>query len=99
MHTQQYYFYIMTNKGNNVFYAGISVALAKRVYQHKQKLDLMSFTAKYNITKLVYYEIYYDPQEAIKREKQIKGGSRKQKIPLIEKLNPSYEDLYEKILD
>jgi len=56
------------------------------------------FTAKYNINKLIYYEVYIDINEAIKREKQIKGGSRKKKIDLIKKSNPTFRDLYEDIV-
>lgn len=67
------------------------------MYQHKNK-SVSSFTSKYNINKLVYYEIYNDPNEAIKREKQIKGGSRRKKIDLIKKLNPTIRDLYEEII-
>lgn len=73
---QQYYVYIMTNKGNTVLYTGITRDLKKRVYQHKEKL-VDGFTQKYNITKLVYYEVFEDPENAISREKQIKAGSRK----------------------
>ncbi|MFW6146760.1 MAG: GIY-YIG nuclease family protein [Thermodesulfobacteriota bacterium] len=66
----------MTNKGNTVLYTGITRDLKKRVYQHKEKL-VDGFTQKYNITKLVYYEVFEDPENAISREKQIKAGSRK----------------------
>ena len=86
----------MTNKRNTVLYTGVASNLAKRVYQHKNKL-VSGFTAKYNVNKLVYYEIYEDIIEAIKREKQIKGGSRQDKINLITKNNPNYKDLYNKI--
>lgn len=90
------YIYIMTNKVNTVFYTGVTDDLVKRAYQHKYKLT-GGFTAKYNINKLVYYEVYEDITEAIKREKQIKGGSRKKKIALIIKNNPDFKDLYEEI--
>ena len=68
----------------------------RRVYEHKEKL-VEGFTGKYNINKLVYYEIYDDPQSAIAREKQIKGGSGAKKIGLIESMNEGWKDLYEVI--
>lgn len=90
------YIYILTNKINTVFYTGVTGNLVQRVWQHKNK-TADSFTAKYNVGKLVYYEIYEDIEEAIKREKQIKGGSRKKKIELIVKNNPEFKDLYDEI--
>ncbi len=93
----QYYIYLMTNPGNQVIYTGVTSNLIKRVYEHKSKL-IEGFTKKYNVCKLVYYEIFGDINEAIKREKQIKAGSRKKKIDLINSINPSWEDLYESIL-
>lgn len=98
MNSKQYFVYILTNKRNNVFYTGITDNLPGRIFQHKQKTDPSSFTAKYNVSKLVFYEVYSEAIEAITREKQIKAGSRKKKISLIEEINPGYEDLYEKIL-
>ncbi|MBU3965284.1 GIY-YIG nuclease family protein [Patescibacteria group bacterium] len=82
----------MTNKLNTVIYAGVTGDLAKRAYEHKNKL-VKGFTSKYNITKLVYYEIYNNIIDAISREKQIKGGSRKKKIDLIKKENSEFKDL------
>ena len=67
------------------------------MYQHKNKM-VAGFTSKYNIIKLVYYEVYRDINEAIKREKQIKGGSRQEKIDLIKKINPTFKDLYQDII-
>ena len=86
----------MTNKMNTVLYTGITGNLIKRAYEHKQKL-VQGFTKKYNINKLVYYEIFDDPENAIAREKQIKAGSRKRKIALIESKNPEWKDLYDEI--
>ena len=86
----------MTNKRNNVLYTGITNNLAKRVYEHKEKL-VSGFTKKYNINKLVYYEMLDDIYYAIKKEKQIKGGSRQKKIGLINSLNPQWKDLYDEI--
>ncbi len=86
----------MTNTHNTTLYTGITDNLKKRIYEHKQKL-IDGFTKRYNITKLVYYEIYDDPTNAIKREKQIKGGSRRKKNDLIKGTNPKWEDLYNNI--
>ena len=77
-------------------YAGITSDLKKRVYQHKNKL-IIGFSSKYNVNKLVYYEIFEDPENAILREKQIKAGSRKNKIKLIENFNKGWNDLYDEI--
>ena len=93
----QYYIYIVTNYTNKVLYTGVTNSLINRIYQHKHKL-VSSFTSKYNINKLVYYEIYEDPQTAISREKQIKAGSRKKKIDLVNSVNPDWNDLYDTIL-
>ncbi|MFA6096304.1 MAG: GIY-YIG nuclease family protein [Candidatus Paceibacterota bacterium] len=92
MKTNQYYLYIMTNKFNTVLYTGVTNNLARRVYEHKNK-TIKGFTSRYNITKLVYYEIYNNINDAIAREKQIKGGSRKKKINLIKNMNPEFRDL------
>jgi len=92
----QYYVYIMTNKGNSTLYTGITNDLKRRIYEHKEKL-VEGFTKKYNITKLVYYEIYDDTESAINREKQIKGGSRQNKIDLINSQNPDWHELYEEL--
>ena len=87
--------YILTNKNNNVLYTGVTSDLKKRIYEHKNKIYSTSFTNKYNINKLVYYEAFHSIEEAIAREKQIKGGSRDKKIKLIEDLNPDWNDLYD----
>jgi len=86
----------MTNKLNTVLYTGVSSDLKRRVYEHKNGIGGI-FTSKYKTTKLVYYEIYDDPYNAISREKTIKGGSRKRKMALIEKMNPGWKDLYDQI--
>ena len=87
----------MTNKYDKVLYVGVTNNLARRVYEHKNKL-LISFTSRYNVTKLVYFEVFGDINQAIAREKQIKGWLRKKKIELIKTMNPEFEDLYEQIL-
>ena len=96
MKLKNYYFYILTNKFNTVLYCGITNNLKRRTYEHKNKLSL-GFTNKYNINKLVYYEIYEDPITAISREKKIKGSSRLRKMDLINSFNPEWNDLYESI--
>ncbi|OGU56172.1 MAG: hypothetical protein A2V66_09570 [Ignavibacteria bacterium RBG_13_36_8] len=87
-----YYIYLMTNKNNTVIYTGVTNNLARRVYEHKNKL-LPGFTAKYNVTKLVYFEETPDINSAIAREKQIKAGSRKKKETLINSFNKNWNDL------
>lgn len=88
-----YYVYIMTNKNNKVLYTGVTNDIKRRVYEHKEK-SIEGFTKRYNITKLVYYEICRDAETAILREKQIKGGSRAKKEMLVNGFNPEWRDLY-----
>jgi len=90
---KQYYVYIMINKSRTL-YTGVTSNLIRRVYEHKNKL-VNGFTKKYNITKLVYYEVTNEATSAIAREKQIKGWLRKKKIALIESVNPQWKDLSE----
>jgi putative endonuclease len=85
--------YIMTNDNNTVLYTGVTSDLIERVKEHKEKRHQGSFTARYSIRKLIYYESFDSIGQAIKREKQIKGGSRKKKIELINLMNPEWEDL------
>ena len=85
------------NPQNTVLYVGVTSNLIRRMYEHREKL-IQGFTVKYNVVKLVYYEIFEDINEAIRREKQIKGGPRKKKITLIEKRNPLCKDLYGEII-
>ena len=96
MAQKQGYIYLMTNKANTVIYTGVTSDLQKRIYEHKQKL-VGGFTKKYNVNKLVYYEVFDDIESAIVREKQIKGGSRKKKIDLIRNMNPRFRDLYNEL--
>ena len=90
------YFYILTNKYNKVLYAGSAVDLGMRLNEHRIKADPKSFTAKYNVTKLVYFEALPSIKNAINRERQVKGWVRAKKIELIERLNPEWRDLGEK---
>ena len=94
----EYYVYILSNKFNTTIYTGVTRDLVRRVYEHKQHADPNSFTAKYDITKLVYYESTSDVNAAIEREKQIKGWNRKRKNKLVESKNPSWAELYDSIL-
>ena len=94
--SENYYVYIMTNNRNTVLYTGVTNDLKRRVYEHKEKLT-DGFTKKYNITKLVHYEVSEDIENAILREKQIKAGSRQKKIDLVNSQNKEWADLYEAI--
>jgi putative endonuclease len=85
--------YILTNKNNVVLYTGVTSDLKARLFEHKEKKYPSSFTAKYNLNKLVYYRGFHHIEEAIAEEKRIKGGSRKKKIELIENINPTWKDL------
>ena len=96
MHTESYV-YLLANKHNNVLYTGVTNDLIRRVYEHKNKL-VAGFTQKYNVDRLVYYEVCSGIVVAIEREKQIKGWSRKKKHDLINTLNPLWNDLYSSLL-
>ena len=94
---KQGFVYILFNRKNGTLYVGVTSDLIKRIYQHKNKL-IEGFSKKYGLDKLGYYVIYENIENAILREKQIKSGSRKNKINLIEKVNPNWEDLYNSLL-
>jgi putative endonuclease len=89
--------YILTNHPKGTFYTGVTSDLIQRIYQHKHSITL-GFTSRYNCKLLVYYELYEEMEIAIEREKQIKAGSRKKKIELIEKMNPDWKDLYDGLI-
>ena len=93
-----YYVYILANTTGTVVYIGVTKDLIRRVYEHKHKLDPNSFTAKYDVHKLVYFESTSDVRAVIEREKQLKGWNRKRKNKLVESMNPRWEDLYDSIL-
>jgi putative endonuclease len=93
---RQYYVYILSNPRRTVLYTGVTNDLVKRVWQH-QNGQGGGFTAKYHCTELVLYEIFRDLYNAIAREKQIKAGSRRRKIELIEGMNPGWLDLYDEL--
>lgn len=92
----EYYIYILSSKSEKL-YIWVTSDLIKRVYEHKNKLTEW-FTSKYNIDKLVHYEIYTDIKTAIEREKQLKNWKREYKIELISKTNPAWIDLYHNII-
>ena len=93
-----YYVYILANATNVAIYTGVTKDLVRRVYEHRNHLDPNSYTAKYNIHKLVYFETTSDVKAAIEREKQIKSWSRARKNRLVESMNPKWEDLYPGLL-
>ena len=92
-----YYVYILSNSTGTVVYTGVTKDLIRRVYEHKHNLDPNSFTAKYSVYKLVYFEATSSRYAAISREKQIKSWSRKKKNLLVESINPKWEELYDKL--
>ena len=95
----KYYFvYILSNDIDTVLYTGVTSDLRKRVFQHREKM-VDGFTKKYNVSKLVYFETFEDPYNAISREKQIKSGSRQKKIDLVNNKNPEWKDLYDEFFD
>ena len=91
--------YIVTNQYNKVLYTGVTADLRARIWEHKTKFYPAGFTSKYNCNKIVWYEIFHHIEEAIDREKQIKGGSRKDKEALINGINPAWKDLWDDIQD
>jgi putative endonuclease len=93
---RQYCVYILTNKNNTVLYTGVTNDLKRRVLEHRNGTG-SQFTKKYNVHKLVYYEVTDDVSAAILREKQIKAGSRQKKIDLINGFNANWVDLYDEI--
>ena len=94
----QYYVYILSNSTNVAIYVGVTNDLIRRVYEHRMHADPKSFTAKHNISKLVYFEETTDVTAAIEREKQLKSWNRSRKNKLISSKNPAWADLYESLL-
>jgi len=89
----------MTNKNQTVLYVGVTNNLKRRITEHKEKLNPKSFTGRYNINKLVYFEGFQEIGEAIVREKQLKGGSRQKKIDLINSINKEWIDLFDSLTE
>ena len=94
--TRQYYVYIMTNKHNTVLYTGVTNNLRRRAHEHRSGQG-GGFTSRYNVNKLVYYEVTDSAEAAIAREKQIKAGSRQKKVDLVTGMNPGWLDLYDEL--
>ncbi len=90
--------YILTNKNRTVLYVGVTSNLAARIQEHREKKHPTSFTARYNLDRLVFYENFTRIEEAIAREKQVKGGSRRKKEELVTAFNPDWQDLSEDVL-
>ncbi|MBI3292407.1 MAG: GIY-YIG nuclease family protein [Elusimicrobia bacterium] len=93
---RQYYVYLLTNKGHTVLYTGVTNNLKRRIYEHREKF-VLGFTQRYNVSKLIYYEVLNDIEPAITREKQIKSWSRRRKLTLINRVNPEWKDLYDQL--
>ena len=93
---KQYYIYIITNQNKSTLYIGVSNNLKRRIYEHKNEL-FEGFSKKYKLKMLVYYEICDEINEAIKREKYLKGKKREVKLQLINAFNPEWKDLYDEI--
>ncbi len=91
-----FFVYIVTNKNNTVLYTGVTSDLIKKIYQHRNKI-IKGFSKRYNLDKLVYHEVFHDPESAIQREKRIKSGSRQKKADLINNFNPHWDDLYDSL--
>lgn len=90
---KNYYVYVLASRRNGTLYIGVTSDLIKRIWEHKSKL-VEGFTSRYGVDKLVYYEIFEDPENAIRREKRLKKYNRKWKLNLIEQNNPDWQDLY-----
>lgn len=96
MEQKKYYVYILAKARNSTFYVGVTSNLQKRIWEHKNE-TADGFTKKYGIKTLVYYEVFEDPENAIKREKRLKKWNRGWKMEIIEQMNPEWNDLYQEI--
>ena len=92
------YVYILTNNHNTTLYVGVTSRLFERIEKHRHNFYPNSFTARYNLKKLVYFERHESIELAIAREKQLKAGSRKKKVKLINSTNPEWKDIFERIV-
>jgi putative endonuclease len=95
---KKFYVYIISSTNFTVFYTGVTNDLIRRIYEHKSKL-VKGYSSRYNLNKLLYYEEFADPENAIVREKQVKKYSQKKKIELIQKINPGMYDLYDELIN
>ena len=97
---KQFFVYILSNATGTTIYTGVTSNLPARIHEHKTHMDPDSFTARYNVTKLVYYELVgKEPMVALEREKQIKSWNRARKNKLINSMNPHWEELYDRLFD
>lgn len=96
--SQTYFVYLMTNRSRKTLYTGVTNDLERRIYEHRNRL-IPGFSARYNVDHLLYYEPYYYVEDAIAREKEIKGWVRRKKMALIESTNPDWEDLSDRVLE
>jgi putative endonuclease len=94
---KQFFVYILASGKHGTIYIGVTNDLIKRVYEHREKL-VPGFTKEYGVDKLVYYEVFDDPESAIRREKQLKRWRRDWKVELIERDNPNWDDLYSELI-
>jgi len=92
---KQFYVYILTNKWQSALYVGVTSDVMRRLHEHRTKVFPTSFSARYRVDRLVYVETFDSPMTAIEREKQIKSGSRMNKVMLVQSLNPEWRDLSE----
>lgn len=93
-----YHVYMLASRYNGTLYIGITSDLVRRIHEHRSHADPESFTARYDVTRLVWFEAYDDPDNAIRREKRLKEWKRAWRVALIEKKNPRWEDLYLSLL-
>ena len=93
MREKEYAVYAMTNRTRTTIYIGVTNNLTNRFLQHKEKINPNSFTSRYNLDRLVWYELFDNISQAIEREKEIKGWTREKKVILIRAMNPSFKDL------
>lgn len=96
MGDKRFYVYILAKKRNGAFYVGVTSDIVKRIWEHKNDV-IEGFTKKYGVKMLVYYEVFADAENAIRREKRLKKWSRASKMKAIEEMNPEWDDLYESI--
>lgn len=99
MKERHFYIYMTTNKARRPIYIGVTNDLLRRIMEHREKVIPESFASQYNCTRLIWYQMTQDVEAAIAREKQLKGWRREKKIKLIEAMNPTWEDLYENLLE
>ena len=97
MSQSNYFVYILTNRNHTTLYTGTTNNLVRRISEHKQGIG-SSFTRRYKLRKLVYYETHPEKKSAVDREKQIKAGSRRKKLDLINALNPDWDDLFDGLI-